>query len=491
MSTSKSELIYSETKKMPNPDENHTLMWYISSVFQERKKEANDKGKSTLKEEKPELFSQENVAKRLGISKSMLRKKLYHKNTSREWIIAICTAYGLNSYEIIIPLTKYGWPSLDNQVDREKRIENFLDDLNEMPSTLKKINVELESAGYSPLQIQKRGEKSIHTNKSKSNYTQADAISVKTSVFDPYDSLETKYLPYYRVSASVIVKSLKNEYFKLWATSDEKYLYQNILINDKGKIVEKGRPLESTIEHPDFEPFFKMLLNKRKEKLQMYDNILNDSKNYQGRFSANLKEFSLHVFYEEYNYAFPERNEYFLMEYWKGTYTLSVANKSMFMQEFMSREDYYNHYHKKDTIERKTYCSLEDIDEKLSQSDNWYSDSVISNYKSTFLRLKKLLKSKIKDIQTKKLFICNFDAIWEIPENVLKYYNIGDIFKCEYDADGDICNCIDTVTIEAGTTNEVILTFDDVKAAFECGFKNFDEICEYKRSHKSITDVLM
>lgn len=445
------------------------------------------------------LLSREYVAKRLGIKEDMLQKKLYHRDTSRDWIIAICAAYGLDSAATDAALILYDWPGLDTYSDRDSFIRTYLDFHYRSPTSLERLNNCLESKAFRPLQIQKRsvGSTPKKHNKQHSRFTQKRGMHIRIFGFegDPYDSLETEYLPTHRVIAEMLVEGPNGELYELSAAYDGNLKFRALEESEDGELHYKDSDdiygTATNTDHPDFGGFLLDLLTKVKSEMQKYDDRLNDSRNYQGRFSANLKDSALHVFYEEYNYGCPERNEYYLMEYWNGQFTLSVSHESMFMQEYMSEEDYYKHYHSREKAKRKTYSSVQEIDALMTSGIDWETEIVVRNKKRTYQRLQALVAQKVADIQQRKVFIRNFDTIWDNPADVLHYYKIEEIFNCEYDPDyGEICNCLDTVVIGAGTENEVVVTFDDIRAGFEYGFRSFEEICDFKRSHESLEEVL-
>lgn len=496
--------IYSDiTIPQKEPTVVPTLGSIISDLLGDQKGDvvhSSKTGGANWQDDKVRMFSKESVAQRLGISVDMLNKKLYHRDTSREWIIAICAANGLDAKQTSEALIKYDHPSLDIESDRDEFIETFLDEHRYTPTSLAALNGLLIAKGMLPLQIQKRdsGARSRESQGHTSSFRQVGGIHLRTFGFDgdQYDSLETEFFPSHRVSVSMLVKSPADEYYELSASSDGLLVYHGLTETDDGKLDYKSANdvigQKATVDHPDFGRFFLELVSKVKKEMQKYDDLLHDSRNYQGRFSANLKDDALHAFYEEYNYAFPERNEYYLMEYWKGQYFLSVAHKSMFMQEYLSEEEYNDHYHSREPIIRKTYSSISEIEERLVQTTDWHTELILRNRKRTFLKFQQLLAAKVADIRDRKIFIRNFDAIWENPADVLRYYEIEDLFECEYDSDyGEISHCLDEVTVNEGTEREMVVTFDDVRMGFECGFSSFEQICEYRRLHESVAEVLL
>ncbi len=464
--------------KVPQKEakEAQTLGKIIHEIIRERDgymfREKKGGGTRRTPADMAQCCSRANVASRLGINESMLRKKLYHYDTSREWIIAICAAYGLNAKQTSEALNKYDYGGLDLEADREEAIEDLLDAYAEQHKllSLEDLNQMLTNGGFAPINIQKRGKAEKPGDGDRApHFAFKSEILVEAFGLEgtPYNSLETDYLPTSRCIASSLISDPAGRTYELKVDQDGKAF----------AITEKGTVDCVPIDHPDFGRFIPTLQAEAKRKKQWYDDIIHDSRNYKGRFSANLKEHALHAFYEEYNYGCPERHEYFLMEYWKGQYTLSVSQESMFMREYLSGEEYAKYYRRRDTAERITYASADEIE--------------FENTKKAYRKLQSLVAGKVAEIQNRKLHIRNIDMIRDNPREVLRYYEIEDVFHCEYEPEfGEISNALDTVTVEPGTEREVTVTLDDVRTGFACGFDTFEEICEYLRSHKSPAEAL-
>ena len=160
------------------------------------------------------------------------------------------------------------------------------------------------------------------------------------------------------------------------------------------------------------------------------------------------------------------------------------------MQEYLSENDYYNHYHSRERIGRKTYSSVEEIDTLLSKPTSWMQERILHNRKYTYIELRKLLEEKKVDLQNRKIYIRKLESIYDDPSEVLRFFKITDIFNCTYDEFGAIEYREPQVIIDRGTEKEVLITFEDVCTGFECGFDNFHDICEFKRYHDSISEVL-
>ena len=75
-----------------------------------------------------------------------------------------------------------------------------------------------------------------------------------------------------------------------------------------------------------------------------------DTKNWGFGKSAKLKDESIVVYGEQFNYKIPERNEYFYAEINNGQFKFSVLNNSMFMKEYLTVNEFKNYYSHKQMV---------------------------------------------------------------------------------------------------------------------------------------------
>lgn len=262
------------------------------------------------------LYPQDKIASKLNISVDQLRQKLYEKKPlTRDWLIAICAAYGLDDMETSDALSICNMPTLDDASPREDFIVNFLRDHRLQSVGVFEFNQALEAAELPPLDIsfRKNKRKARTETPVSSKYKEIRPCVVRTYADegDPYNSLATQYLPNMRCVAAVILEDHNHIKYCLEAYSDG--IYQIETETDALPTIIKE--LDPTHEFYAFFAGLSSLVRKEKQKL---DDVLNDTKNYRNRFSANIKNDRLHIFYEEFNYSMPERNEYYLMEYVDG-----------------------------------------------------------------------------------------------------------------------------------------------------------------------------
>lgn len=458
----------------------------LSAFFRKKSEQLQDSigyGGSTL-------YPQEKIAEKLNISVDQLRQKIYQKKPlTRDWLIAICAAYGLDDYDTSEALSICNMPTLDDISNREEFIVGFLRSHKNKPASVNDFNTALEAAGLPVLDINyRKGKKGSNQENIKPlPYKEIRPRVVRTygDEGDPYDSLATQYLPDMRCVAAAFVEDKSNDQILLEAFSDGSF-----------HISRKGNPLPTILTSPETtDPYYVILIELatlvRKEK-QRLDDIVNDTKNYRSRFSANIKRDRIHVFYEEFNYSMPERNEYLMMEYIEGQYVLSIAHQSMFMQEYLSEDDYYLHYHSVTPIPRRSYSSIESIEQRFSETgkDHFYPE-LIQYRKGAYKRLKKIVEEKLQSILRRELFIQHFDTIWDNPYDVLRYYNIEQNFECSYEPEyGEIYTEKESADFIQEDGTFVTLSFDEIKRAFEIGIVNISELCRIKRVYGSIDYIL-
>lgn len=456
----------------------------LSEFFREKRKmlqELSGEGK------RRDYYPMEKIAASLNISTDMLQQKLYRKKPlSRDWLIAISAAHGLDNIETDEALIKCELPRLDAEIGREDFLIDYLCDHVGDPNSLEEMNCALRDYGFAGLDTSSRKRKNNANDLLIWKYNIARKV-VRTYLDegDQYDSLETAYGFRYRcVAAAFLEKDGKIKYV-LEAFGDGRL-----------SLTEKECSLpqiyKDVSDAGEFKEYFSELLTLVKQEQRRVDAQLNDSKNYQGRLGANLKNEAVHIFYEQFNYAQPERNEYYLMEYVDGHLKLSVSKQSMFMTEYLSEKEYKKHYGTQLKTVSEVYNSLDEIvsltnDTVLSR----YQREILLHRKSAFKKFTKIVNAALEKIRNRTLFIRNFEMIWDNPGDVCKYYGLEKEFECTYDDQyGEIILGKEEADLIDKNGHSVTISFPELKRAFELGFTNSDQICRVKNSKGSIEDVL-
>ena len=459
----------------------------LSEFFREKRKSLQDR----LGEGLRSYYPMEKIAEGLNISKEMLQHKLYKKKPlTRDWLIAICAAYGLNDKETDDALIICQMPRLDALIAREDFLIDYLRDINGYPKSIKEVNCALRDHGYSELDTNRHKEK----NKANDSLPQKKGLSytvarkvVRTYLDegDQYNSLETAFDFRYRCVAAAFLEKDGNIKYILEAFSDG-----HLSVTDKD--LPFPQFFKTVNETGEFRDYFSKLVDLVKQEQHKIEAQLNDSKNYQGRLSANLKNDAIHVFYEEFNYALPERNEYYLMEYIDGQLKLSVSKQSMFMNEYLSVDEYKKYYGTQFPNISEKYRSHEEIIEKINDtSPSSYHREILSKRRSAFVKLSKIVYDALDKIRNRTLFIRNFEMIWENPGDVCKFYGLEKEFDCTHDGEyGEIVLGKEEAKLTEENGHSIIISFQELKRAFELGFLNSEQICRVKMLKGSIEDVL-
>lgn len=427
------------------------------------------------------------ISANLDISTDMLQQKIYGKKPlTRDWVIAISAAHGLDNDETDQALIKCGWPRLDAVIGREDFLIEYLCDHVGDPNSLQEINCALRDNGYPELDTNNRKRKNNASDLLPQKYTITRKV-VRTYLDegDQYDSLETAYDLRYRCVAVAFLEGDGKTEYVLEAFGDGHFS-----IMDKSCSLPKI--YNAVSETGEFKEYFTELITLVKQEQRRVNAQVNDSKNYQGRLGANLKNDAIHIFYEQFNYALPERNEYYLMEYVDGHFKLSVSHKSIFMTEYLSVDEYKKYYGTQFPNISEKYGSHEEIIEKINDtSPSSYHKEILSKRRSAFVKLSKIVYDALDKIRNRTLFIRNFEMIWENPGDVCKYYGLEKEFDCTRDDEyGEIILGKEEANLTDENGQNVTISFQELKRAFELGFTNSDQICRVKSSKGSIEDVL-
>lgn len=435
----------------------------------------------------------------VGIDYEMFRKILNQQKPTkkRDCIIAICVALDMPPREINEALGLYRYmPGLDEKNNpRDRFIKSQID--GDCKISIAELNRRLIKFGFPGLDIHDK------RNGKKKNSSEEDAVKLPYTVLelkvhtpidsdyyygDPYDSLCTTYDPSRCRSTGdmLIGDSSKKEYYHLTASTDG---YMSSSVYRNGGLPTSYKSLE---ECGIFKDYFIELHNTIALEKERLLSILKDTKNYQHRASARLINDKICVFYEEFNYIMPELNEYYVMSYSSGKYTLHVYNESAFMNYYLISDEYKKYYGDCPPEPIETYESLGQIDHLLSSVEKNSQDNARYRMrKKAFERIKPRIDSLFSDIKAGRKYIQNLDAIYDHPEKTLKYYDVEAAFQCIYNEEfGDIIGCSDAAdfTSESGAT--IAITLQDIFKAFEYGFPNINEICRIKEQYGSIEAVL-
>ena len=434
----------------------------------------------------------------IGIDYEMFRKILNQQKPTkkRDCIIAICVALDMYPGDIDYALGLYQYmPALDEENPRDRFIKSQI--AGNLKISVAELNKRLIQFGFPGLDIQDKRSSKKKTSAEdvivKLPYKVLE-LKVRTPIDndyyygDPYDSLCTTYDPSRCRSTGdmLIGDSSKKEYYHLTASTDG---YMSSSVYRNGGLPTSYKSLE---ECGIFKDYFIELHNTIALEKERLLSILKDTKNYQHRASARLINDKICVFYEEFNYIMPELNEYYVMSYASGKYILRVYNESAFMIYYLISDEYKRYYGDCQPEPIETYESLEQIEHLLSSvKKNSPDNARYRMRKKAFERIKPSIDTLLSDIKAGNKYIQNLNAIYDYPEETLKYYDVEAAFQCTYNEEfGDIIGYSDAAdfTSESGAT--ISITLQDIFKAFEYGFPNINEIYRIKEQYGSIEAVL-
>ena len=459
----------------------------LSVFFREKRKELQDQVGT---EKRRDYFPLGQIAKNLGVSKAVLEGKLYKKpgkTISRDWIIAISVVHGINSDDTDKALLLCDFPRLDAALPQEDIIIDFLNKHEGKVVQLSELNNALRKENQPELCIDQSKAKAANDSKDlcKSPYKLNGNIIVKTysDQGDWYNSLETAYDFRYRCVAVLSVEDEHGNKFLLEAFPDSTFTIHSSVYG----IPKHFDGLGGT---GDFQPLLSRMLPYAKQERQRVDNQIFDSRNYRGRTGASFRDDRLHVFYEEFNYSLPERNEYYLIELLNGEKHLSISHQSMFMQEYLSSDMYRSRYGTLPKNKRRIYTSVDEIEQRLSEiSKNSDRAELLRIRLSAYKRLSKKLDEIIGEIKDRTLFVRNLEYIYENPGEVCSYYGIETEFKCTHDDWDEIIVGELETTVQVEEEKKITISFDELKRAFELGYQSWDQILRIKASRGSVEAV--
>lgn len=441
---------------------------------------------------KRDALSLEAIADLVGLTTEVLRKKIYQQRPmTRDCLIAICAAHGMDSDMTSRILVKNDMPGLDVNLDRDDAI---IDALEERPKSkqgtplpVTEINEVLSGRNLPELVIVERKNKQLPKKSASLPYRIVREYVQTFDESDRYDSFATAYAFQYFCNATIILDCGASRMIRMTLFQDGSCRI------DDSNAPGSGLPehIYSESEAGELAPYYARLKASVRKKLRELDAILFDSKNYRGRISARLTNDLIHVFYEEYNYGSPETNEYYLMEYVDEHYQLTIAHRSMFMQRYLSDDDYRKHYGAPDDNIVCCYSSEEEIVARMDKASNYHQKDLLRRRLSVYKRLQKKASECLEQLRNKEKFIQNSDAIWDNPADVLSYYKVEAAYGVVRDPEyNEIIHANSTAELTGEDGLPVTVSFEDITRAFELGFEDISQICRVITMKGSIESVL-
>ncbi len=424
------------------------------------------------------------LAAMVRIDYEMFRKILNMQKPTkkRDCIIAICSMLMMDTFDTSRALSLYNnMPVLNKDDDRDELLMEILDNQVDDPLSIEEIDECLLRSHFLPLDI-------ADTRKTKSNDTATSRFTVLHKSIrtitdellygDPYDSLETEYdLSKYRSTAYMVIEDSTNgKQYRLTSGSDGKYTLETIPWD-----TEMYRQYNTVEETGIYAGCFHELNGALNSEHRIIMERLNDTRNYGERLSANLLNNSIHVFMEKYNYAFPEMNEYYLMEYLEGEYILSIYHSSQFMKLYLPDTEYKKYFRGKESELVARYTSLDVFDELIaSQQKSYENVHILKHRKKMYVSMQQSVLSMINDLKNRRKFIRNLCAIYDDENQVCLYYNVLDNFSGWIDNENDIIVVRQETASFIYNDASVLISLEELKRAFELGFDSIEDICRIK-----------
>ena len=425
------------------------------------------------------------IAERVGLNVDRFKKIRQGSTTTRkrDCILAICAAVGFGPDMTNKILRSYhSMPCLDTGGLRDKLISEILRDNENEGVTYTEINYILEQNNLSPLDIKKMRKKSSggpetplpkqYIVKDENCWTEVSSILYGDS---PSKGLEDQYsLSRYICRATMTVENLENKTcFRLSASSRGEFSVWN----------EESDYLPSLCvsdlsQTEKYKPFFVRLHADIQKELNTVKSRCNDTKNYYKRVSANYRNGSLHIFAETYNYTIPEMNEYFLMEYVDGEYTLTHSTRSQFMEYYLVPEEYEKQYGTvREQKPRDCYPSIQEITDQMKKTDTQSDEyeTLRASYRA-FDVLRETIEDLLVSLRRKGVVIRDYDARYDIPDYVCAFFGVEKEYKYTEDSNtGEFFAHIEKASFDYGD-GEREISISDLKLAYELGVNTIDEV---------------
>lgn len=436
-------------------------------------------------------YSIDKIARNLEISGDMLQKKLNgSKPLSREWLIAICAAFGLGGCETNKLLNFAGYSQLDWNVPLECILLCYI---NEKKNTgkahsLKEINDYLTDNGCERICVKFRRNQSTESN---SENQKSEQYEVKKSVITDTELSESDY--YNNGGYNSINKVFAEA--KLIKDGEIKY---TLRISSDGKYIsvkenDKEATYRTIADTGALACYFPELLVLAKNEQRKVEYLLFDSKNFpcNRRFAMKIENNDLHIFCETFGQEPFTYGEYYLLEYIDGQVRFSISNQSMFMKEYLSEEEYNYHYGYLPVMDRTTYTSWNSIYDKKKSAESEYEKKMWGERVQEYRDLSYQMCEQMKKIKN-GYDLCDVRDIYEMDNeyDVIKFFNIEKEFKCKYDEESQqiVSACKKACVLY--NNEKYNITFDELKRAYELGLVDIGQLCCIKKKYKSINDGL-
>ena len=450
------------------------------------------KRKEIISKDGKDGISTRELAEMINIDYEQFRKIVNQNKPTkkRDCIIMICILLRLDPDETNEALRLYQYmPMLDAENDRDDALIDIIFDNTIHPLSLEEINERLERNHLPKMDIidHRPPQKNVQKKKS-SKYTVLKKVvrTFSEDLFfgDQYDSLSTEYADFrYRCVTDMWLGDEKNRLvYHLYAGSDDGSCHMDI----HGKDYFDIKSFKSIDDTGEFRDYFLEARAMAKHELKRMLTVLDDTKNYQKRVSADVYKEHFHIYAETYNYTVPELGEYYLFEYVEGHQRLSVYRTSEFMHKYYAHDTYERIFGKKKSEPIEVYNSIEELETQVGRGD-YHISSRLRHFK----KLKEDADNLLIAIREKKRYVSRLEYIYEDIDRVCKVYEVTEEYGCKFVDEYEDFMCASKKSAFFKVDNEEIeITLDDLYRAYELGFKDIKEICRVKHRLGSIENIL-
>lgn len=474
------EILIRENIKEPNKKQ-----LTFSEFIKDKRKALRDK------DGKERGISTRELAALLDIGYEQFRKILNQNKPTkkRDCIIAICAALRLDSEETNDALMLYQYmPTLDAKNPRDDELIEILEEQFAARLSIPEINARLVRNNFPELDIiDRRSGARLISNRNSLPYVvlkkQVRTYADDLLWGDPYNSLMTKYdVDQYRCSGEMWLDDSKDKLIYHLVSSS----YGSYSVTKHGKNLSDTKEFQKREDTDIFIDYFIELDSMKNREMRDMLSVLNDTRNYKERVSANIRDDLFYVYAETYNFDVPQLNEYYLYENLGGKEQFSVCRKSEFMRCYLTTERYLEVFGKNPKEQVTCYNSLDELD---SSNENL---NLLKYRKRIFIDLREKAYTLCLGLKERTIFVQNLDWIFDDRDRVCSYYGVEREFECSCDDEyGSFMTAkIKSADIKMSDGSHIALELDDLYRAFELGFSDIEEICRVKKRIGSINNII-
>lgn len=220
---------------------------------------------------------------------------------------------------------------------------------------------------------------------------------------------------------------------------------------------------------------------KAREIMEMLD----DTRNYIKRTSADFVGYELNLYEERFNYEHPELGEYYLIESCNGKLRFSVSHKSMFMEKYMecSSSTPFGK-NKGKVIER--YTSQAELEETIDKEPEQDRKNLLYERLQYFKEMLNDIEIFLNVIQQRKLFTRSSEMLCD--DDIVMIYEAEKEFDCIINDETGASYPQKRSYI---TTDGITVTIDDLYRAYELQIDgDFETICRIKAEMGSLDSLI-